>query len=591
MEELFASLIKDFVEETGPLAREVATLVLRLEEERANGEEVEEVLRAMKSALHTIKGNAAMMGLAAIASVAHAMEDYCLLVSQNPDGRESGQTQILVDGTDLLIGSIQGAAQGEPDRASVAAFIERVAQAVAAAGEAARAPVPLPRPRVRAPVEPARSPDAGQQAEKSAAPGAAADQNGEGNAVRIADHEVDGLLDLTAEAIISHAELVRFAGRLARGHVQRSDAALLEQVLITLGRATAEMRHDLLRVRLAPISSMFRRYARYVRDLARERGQAIQLVIEGGEVAVDRAIISRLHDPLVHMVRNSVAHGIESAAERAAAGKPARAQILLGARLAEGRARIVVADDGRGLDMAAIAAKARVFGLDPEHMPESELRRLIFQPGFSTAAEVSTLAGRGVGLEVVANVVQSLGGSIDVRSVAGQGTVFLIDLPVTASLVKALIFGVDSEMFAVPASFVVDSIEVREASMLEINRVLLYPWRGDFLRVLDAGRLLGCAGLAQEWTRPYGIVVEAASKRCALMVDWLVGVQEIVVKPLDEALRSSHVLSGLTILGQGRVVPILDCSEVVKRAAGPAASVPPRTSSGEDPHRSTSYGI
>ena len=198
MEELFASLIKDFVEETGPLAREVATLVLRLEEERANDEEVEEVLRAMKSALHTIKGNAAMMGLAAIASVAHAMEDYCLLVGQNPEGQESGQTQILVDGTDLLIRSIQGAAQGEPDRASVAAFIERVAQAVAAAGEAARAPAPLPRPRVRARVEPARSRDAGQQAEKSAAPGVA-DQDGEGNAVRIADHEVDGLLDLTVE--------------------------------------------------------------------------------------------------------------------------------------------------------------------------------------------------------------------------------------------------------------------------------------------------------------------------------------------------------------------------------------------------------
>jgi two-component system chemotaxis sensor kinase CheA len=130
------------------------------------------------------------------------------------------------------------------------------------------------------------------------------------------------------------------------------------------------MRHDLLRVRLAPISTMFRRYVRYVRDLAHARGQAIQLVIEGGETAVDRAIISRLHEPLVHMVRNAVAHGIESAEQRAAAGKPARAQILLGARLAEGRARIVVADDGRGLDMAAIAGKARAFGLHPEGMPE-----------------------------------------------------------------------------------------------------------------------------------------------------------------------------------------------------------------------------
>jgi two-component system chemotaxis sensor kinase CheA len=223
-------------------------------------------------------------------------------------------------------------------------------------------------------------------------------------------------------------------------------------------------------------------------------------------------------------------------------------------------------------------------------MPESELRRLIFQPDFSTAAEVSTLAGRGVGLEVVANVVQSLGGRIDVRSVAGQGTVFVIDLPVTASLVKALIFVVDSEMFALPASFVLDSIETREESMHTINHVLLCPWRGDFLRTLDAGDLLGCAGLAQEWTRPYGIVVEAAAKRCALLVDWLVGVQQIVVKPLDETLRGSRVLSGLTILGQGRVVPILDCSEVLRRASGPGVTVP-RVLTGPEPHRSESHVV
>ena len=591
MEELFASLGQDFVEETGPLAREVANLVLRLEQAHASGEDEEEVLHAMKSALHTIKGNAAMMGLPAIESLAHALEDFCRLVSQHPEGQESGDAQILVEGTDLLIQSIQGSLQGEPDRAAVVAFLERVACATAGTGEAAHSRVPAASASPRPSEDPIQPPESCQGANKPAALPAAANEDGAGGAVRVADHEVDELLDLTAEAIISHAALVRFAGRLARGHVQRSEAAVLEQVLTTLGRATSEMRHRLLRVRLAPISTMFRRFARYVRDLARERGQAIQLVIEGGQTAVDRAIISRLHEPLVHMVRNAVAHGIESTAERTAAGKPARARILLGARLAEGRARIVVADDGRGLDMAAIAAKARAFGLCPEQMPEGELRRVIFQPGFSTAQEVSTLAGRGVGLEVVANVVLSLGGRIDVRSVAGQGTVFLIDLPVTASLVKALIFGVDSEMFAVPASFVVDSIEVREASMHEINHVLLCPWRGDFLRALDAGRLLGCAGLAEQWTRPYGIIVEAAAKRCALLVDWLVGVQEIVVKPLDETLRTSRVLSGLAVLGQGRVLPILDCGEVLRRAAGPVNPVAARVPLAPAPSRSTSHAL
>jgi len=587
VEELFASLIKDFVEETGLLARQVASLVLRLEEAQGNGDDSEESLRAMKSALHTIKGNAAMMGFVDIESLAHALEDFRLFVSRHLGTQAPDQTQILVEGTDLLMRAIQNSSQGAPDRAAISAFCERVARTTQVTDDASHAAPPgLPARAAADRIRPA-----GQEANKPVAPIAVADEDGAGGTVRIADDEVDGLLDLTAEAIVSHAELVRFAGRLARGHVQRSDAVLLEQVLSTLGRTTAEMRHDLLRVRLAPISTMFRRYARYVRDLARERGQAIQLVIEGGEVAVDRAIISRLFEPLVHMVRNAVAHGIESTAQRAAAGKPARARLLLGARLTEGRVRIVVADDGRGLDMDAIAAKARVLGICPEQMPETELRRLIFQPDFSTAAEVSTLAGRGVGLEVVANAVQSLGGSVDVRSVAGQGTVFVIDLPVTASLVKALIFGVDSEMFAVPVGFVVDSIEVREESMREANHELLCPWRGGFVRAADAGHLLGCAGLAQEWTRPYGIIVEAAAKRCALLVDWLMGVQEIVVKPLDESLRGSRVLSGVTILGQGRVVPILDCGELVKRASGRTLTAQPSEVPSRDEHGSISHVI
>jgi len=560
MEDLFASLAKDFVEETGPLAREVASLVLRLEEAHSSGEDDRELLRAMKSALHTIKGNAGMMGLTAIESLAHGLEDFGPLVSQHPKLRESGQAQLLVDGTDLLIRSIEGSLHGEPDRAPIAVLLDRVAQATQAADEIARPPSLSGRPRVSA-----------TQDQDRPVASLAADESGGGATVRIGDGQVDGLLDLAAEAIISHAELVRFQQRLARGHIQHGDADLLEQVLASLGRATFEIRHTLLRVRLAPVSTMFRRYVRYVRDLARERGQAIQLVIEGGETAVDRAIISRLHEPLVHMVRNSVAHGIESAEARAAAGKPVRAQILLAARLAEGRARIVVADDGRGLDMTAIADRARALGLDPEHMPAANLRRLIFQPGFSTAAEVSTLAGRGVGLDVVANVVQSLGGCIDVRSAVGQGTAFLIDLPVTASLVKALIFCVGSEMFAAPASFVADTVGTPVQSMHEINHVLLCPWRGDFLRALDAGRFLGCVGSAGVGTRRFGIVVEAAAKRCVLLVDRLVGVQEIVVRPLDESLRDSRVLSGLTVLGQGRVVPILDCGEVLRRTAGPKA--------------------
>jgi len=315
------------------------------------------------------------------------------------------------------------------------------------------------------------------------------------------------------------------------------------------------------------VATLFRRFGRFLRDLAHERGQAIELCIEGGETAVDRAIISRLYEPLVHIVRNAVAHGIESTGERAARGKPARAQILLSARLREGRVNVSVADDGRGLNHDAIAAKAKSQGLDTSGLSERDIQRLIFRAGFSTATSVSNLAGRGVGLDVVASVVQGLGGSIDVRSAQGQGTVFVLDLPVTVSLQKALIFGVDSETFAIPTGFVLDTMESREKDMQVINRVLLIAWRGDFVRAVDAGRLLGCQGLAQAWARPYAIVLQAGNKRGALLVDWLSGVQEIVVKSLDETLAGCHMVAGATVLAQGRVVPILDSVEVVRRAS------------------------
>ena len=551
MEELFASLLRDFVDETAPIAREVGGLLLKLEAVWAEGGDAKPLLRAIRGGLHTIKGNSAMMGFSPIERVAHALEDVCAQV-ENSRGREQASlSQLLFEGCDLLSALIQAALAGSVDGKSADLFVVRARESMEAAAGPKSTPVPVE--------SPSRAEVAG-----SASPSAADSEEGRGSA-RIADRDVDDLLELTGVTIVAQTELARVHGRVARGQFEASDIALMDQLLTDLGRTTREMRHKLLRVRLAPIATLFRRFGRFLRDLARERGQAIELCIEGGDTAVDRAIISRLYEPLVHIVRNAVAHGIESVDERTARGKPAKAQILLSARLREGRVNICVADDGRGLDLRAIAAKANAQGMDTSNCSERDLQRLIFQSGFSTAPSVSNLAGRGVGLDVVASVVQGLGGSIDVRAASGRGTVFVLDLPVTVSLQKALIFGVDSETFAAPAGFILDTMESREKNMQAIGRVLLVSWRGDFVRAVDAGRLLGCQGLAQAWARPYAIILQAGNKRGALLVDWFSGVQEIVVKALDESLASCRMIAGATVLAQGRVVPILDCVEVVRR--------------------------
>ena len=553
MEELFTSLVKDFVDETMPLAQEVGSLLLKLEALVGAGGDAKPVLPTIRGGLHTIKGNSAMMGLTPIEGLAHALEDLCGQVDTGPGSARV--VQVLFEGCDLLGVLIQAALAGKVERGRSDAFVARARHAMDESVAEAR-----PSQALVAPV------DTSPRGEPpSAVQGVAAEGDDGRGVARIADRDVDELLELAGETIVGQTELGRLHGRLARGRFEASDVALMDQVLTDLGRTAREMRHKLLRVRLAPIGALFRRFGRFLRDLARERGQSIELCIEGGDTAVDRAIISRLHEPLVHIVRNAVAHGIESVAERAAKGKPAKAQILLSARMREGRVHVCVADDGRGLDLQAIAAKAKAQGMDPSTLSERDVQRLIFQSGFSTAQVVSNLAGRGVGLDVVASVVQGLGGTIDVRGASGRGTVFVLDLPVTVSLQKALIFGVDSETFAIPAGFILDTMESRERNMQAINRVLLLSWRGDFVRAVDAGRLLGCQGLAQAWARPYAIVLQAGNKRGALLVDWLSGVQEIVVKPLDESLESCRMVAGATVLAQGRVVPILDCVEVVRR--------------------------
>jgi two-component system, chemotaxis family, sensor kinase CheA len=552
VDELFASLGKDFVDETFPIAEEVQALVLKLEQAWSTGDDAGELLRATRGGLHTIKGNSAMMGFAPIADVAHALEDVCdHAVEAGPEQRRA-QVELLFAGSDLLATLIESVLGGSLDADRARDFLQRAAQAQ----EVAPSPSPAPQD----------SPALRGTAARSPALAEASPQGPTG--ARIGDRDVDELLELAGEAIVGHTELVRLHGRFARGHFDPGDVTLMDQVLTDVGRGMRQMRHQLLRVRLAPIATLFQRFVRHVRDLGHERGQSIDLVIEGGQTAVDRAIISRLHEPLVHIVRNSAAHGIESVAERTAAGKPAKATILLSATMREGRVSISVGDDGRGLDIPAIVAKAKAQGMETEHLPDRELQRLIFRAGLSTAKTVSSLAGRGVGLDVVASVVQSLGGSIDVRSVPGKGTLFILDLPVTVSLQKALIFGVDSETYAAPAGFVLDTMEGREKDLQQINRVLLLSWRGDFVRAADAGRLLGCQGLAEPWARPYAVVLQAGNKNGALLVDWLSGVQEIVVKPLDASLSRCQTIAGATVLAQGRVVPILDCVEVMRRVHG-----------------------
>jgi two-component system chemotaxis sensor kinase CheA len=269
-----------------------------------------------------------------------------------------------------------------------------------------------------------------------------------------------------------------------------------------------------------------------------------------------------LHEPLLHMVRNAFAHGIERPEQRRAAGKPEDANLLLAAKLVSGRVKIAVVDDGRGLDLGAIARKARTLGVETDGMNEEELRRLIFMPNFSTNATVSNLSGRGVGLDVVATAIHGLGGSVDVESAPGAGTAFLLNLPVTVSQLKGLVVSVDGELYIVPLGFVLESVVAHPAAIHEVGHVPVMSWRGELVPVVDAGVLVGTRPVPGPG-RGYCVILSSGNRRRGLLVDRLLRRQEVVIKGLDESLGPNRVVFGLSIMGDGRVAPILDCAEIL----------------------------
>jgi two-component system chemotaxis sensor kinase CheA len=295
----------------------------------------------------------------------------------------------------------------------------------------------------------------------------------------------------------------------------------------------------------------------------------VRLLQAGGETPLDKAVLDRLSEPLVHLVTNAIVHGLEAADVRRGAGKPEEGTVRLEAAPQAGRVVIRVSDDGRGLNEQAIRKKAEALGPEGRSDENIPLRNLIFLPGLSTAERVSTLAGRGVGLDVVAGAIHALGGTIDVETAVGQGTAFTLSLPVTLAIVRSLIVEIDQERYALPLAHVAETVRAEPEAIREINHRGVAQWRGDLIHVADGGAVLG-TGRSRSTPRRFYVVMAAGGKRRGLLVDRLVGHQDVVVKGLDPELGRPDVVSGTTILGDGRVACILDAVRILEggRRAG-----------------------
>jgi two-component system, chemotaxis family, sensor kinase CheA len=380
--------------------------------------------------------------------------------------------------------------------------------------------------------------------------------------VRVRADRLDELINLVGEMVI--------AGAGASLIAECSGNAPLVEAQSEVSRLMEDIRDRALRLRMVPIGETFSRFHRVLREVSRDTGKDLELIIDGAETELDKTVVEKLADPLLHLVRNAADHGIESAAGRSAAGKPARGHVTLSACHEGGGILIEIRDDGAGMDRDRILAKGRERGLVPAgHTPsDQEILQLIFEPGFSTADAVTSLSGRGVGMDVVRRNIHALRGSVEIESTRGVGTTIRIHLPLTLAIIDGFLVGVAASRFVLPLDMIVECVEMPTSLAPDAGYVDL---RGQPLPLLRLRRQLGLHG--ERARRENIVVVDCAGQRAGLVVDALLGEFQTVIKPLGPLFAQLEGISGSTILGTGEVALILDVAALVQ-AAGAEAPFP-----------------
>ena len=462
--------------------------------------------------------------------------------------REQVQLLPLGPGYGLHAGNPGAPAQPEPD-AGFGFFDDTPGAPAGAASAAAATPhaaaPPAAKAEVKAPV-------------KAAAPAAT-----EASTLRVSVEKVDQLINLVGELVITQAMLAQNSAKLDPGLYQQ-----LAKGLADLDRNTRDLQESVMSIRMIPMSVVYSRFPRMLRDLTAKLGKKVDFVTHGEATELDKGLVEKLTDPLTHLVRNSCDHGIELPAERRAKGKPETGTLTLAASHQGGSIVIEVRDDGKGLNRDKLIAKAREKGIDaPDSMSDGEVWSLIFAPGFSTADVVTDVSGRGVGMDVVKKNITALGGTVEIESAEGVGMSVKVRLPLTLAIMDGMSVAVGAECYILPLASVVESFQVTADSVKTIggaSRVVQV--REEFMPVVDLQQVFDVPRLDQGPANAIMVMVEAEGQRAALMVDELLGQQQVVVKNLEANYRRVSDVSGATIMGDGRVALILDVSSLTRRA-------------------------
>ncbi len=554
-------LLSDFLTETHEGLSAVDEALLRLERAPDDAPTLAEVFRQV----HTIKGTCGFLGLSRLEKVAHAAETILGLY-------RDGSLKVTPEGITLIFAAVdairkivvgleQHGQEPDGDDAPVIAALDAAARGESVALSSA------PQAKAEAPVEAAPAAAPAPRALEAVTEAVQTESATAQQTIRVSVEVLEDLMTLVSELVLTRNQLMQLA--------RVSSDSQISVPLQRLSHITSELQEGVMKTRMQPIGNAWAKLPRLVRDLANELGKKIDLEMRGADTELDRQVLELIKDPLTHMVRNSGDHGLEGPADRRAAGKPETGRILLNAYHQGGHIIIEIGDDGRGLPVDKIRAKVLAQGLTTEaelaQMSEHDVLRFIFRPGFSTAQQITSVSGRGVGMDVVKTNIERIGGTIELRSKEGRGTTFTIKIPLTLAIVSALIVQAGGERFAIPQIGVVELVRVGDEhegnTRIEmIKDAPVLRLRDRLLPLVSLSSLLRLREAPVGGLKGYVVVMQVGANVFGIVVDRVFDTEEIVVKPVAPILRHITMFSGNTILGDGSVIMILDPNGVARGA-------------------------
>ncbi len=531
-----------------------------------------ELLAGVFRCIHTIKGTCGFLGFSKLEEVSHVGES---LLSLLRDGKLDLTPEItsallrLVDAVREILSSIESAgAEGDGDYSALVDVLGSLASgktaapkaAVAVSAEADVIMADAIEAEVATPAAPIVTAAVTAPAPVPAATAGVSDSN-----IRVDVGLLDKLMNLVGELVLARNQILQLSAVLADSSLHASSQRL--------NLITTELQEGVMKTRMQPIGNIWSKLPRVVRDLAVACGKQVRVEMEGRETELDKTIIEAIKDPLTHIIRNSVDHGIETPEVRLAAGKPAEGRLSLRAYHEGGQVNIEIVDDGAGIDVERVKRKALERGLitadQASRMADREAFLLIFAPGFSTAEKVTNVSGRGVGMDVVRTNIEKIGGTVDVHSIPASGTTLKIRIPLTLAIIPALVVTTGGERFAIPQVSLIELVRLEGDKCRAIETIYgapVYRLRGTLLPLVYLDRELGLAATAADHEAVNIVVLQADDRRFGMIVDRISDTEEIVVKPLSKQLKGISALAGATIMGDGKIALILDVMGIAQRA-------------------------